>query len=68
MIVYTLGAQNYAEITVFRTVSEINTFLCLTQKFKTPVKNSGRTIFGKKANDSVHSLWVTETEISAFPR
>ena len=44
----TLWVKNFVEIALFRSVSEINTFLHLTQKFKMAAKSGGKTIFAKK--------------------
>ena len=43
----TIGVKNFVEITLSRSVSEINVFLCLTQKFKMAAKSGRKTIFGK---------------------
>ena len=39
------GAKNFAEITLAHTVSEINEFLCFTQKFKMAARNGGNFFF-----------------------
>ena len=43
----TLGVKNFDEIVLSRTVSEINVFMCFTQKFKMDSKNGGKMIYGK---------------------
>ena len=43
----TLWVKNFVEITLSRSVSEINTFLRLRQKFKMVTKSGGKTILGK---------------------
>ena len=43
-----LRVKNFVKITLSHSVSEINRFLRLTQKFKMVVKSSGKTIFAKK--------------------
>ena len=43
----TMGVKNVIEITLLHTVSEINAFLCFTQKFKMAANNGGKTIFVK---------------------
>ena len=55
----TLWVTNFVEITLSRSVSEINAFLCLMQKFKMATK-SGEKIFFEKisAVESPASLWV----------
>ena len=47
---YTLGVEHFVKITLSCTISEINAFLCFTQKFKMAAKNGGKTIFGKVAS------------------
>ena len=42
-----LRVKNIVEITLSRSVSKINGFLCLTQKFKMAAKSGRKTIFGK---------------------
>ena len=42
-----MSVKNFVEIALSRSVSEINAFLHLRQKFKTAVKSGGKTIFGK---------------------
>ena len=46
----TLGVQNFVEITLARSVSEINTFLCFTQKFKMATKSDGKMSFLKTSS------------------
>ena len=43
----TLRVKNFVEIALSRSVSEINTFLYFTQKFKTAAKCVGKTIVEK---------------------
>ena len=43
----TLQAKTFVEITLHHSVSEINAFLCLTQKFKMAAKNDRKMIFAK---------------------
>ena len=43
----TLRVKNFVEIALPRSVSEINMFFCLTQKFKMAAKSGGKTIFAK---------------------
>ena len=43
----TLWVKNFVKITLSRSVSEINAFLRLTQKFKMAAKSGGKTIFPK---------------------
>ena len=43
----TLWVINFGEIALIRSVSEINTFLYLRQKFKMAAKSGGKTILGK---------------------
>ena len=47
------GDQKFAKIALSRTVSEINGFLCFTQKFKMAAKNDGKTIFGGKSRQMI---------------
>ena len=44
---YTLWVQNFVEVALSGPVSEINAFLCLTQKFKIAAKSGWKTIFAK---------------------
>ena len=43
----TLRVKNFVEIALSRSVSEINTFLHFTQKFKMAAKRGGKMIFAK---------------------
>ena len=43
----TLWVKNFVEIPLSRSVSEINTFLYFTQKYKMPAKSGRKTIFEK---------------------
>ena len=43
----TLRVKNFVEIDLSRSVSEINTYLHFTQKFKMATKSGGKTIFEK---------------------
>ena len=43
----TLWVQNFVEIALSRTVSEINVLLRFTQKFKRAAKSGGKAIFAK---------------------
>ena len=45
----TLWVKNFIAIALSRSVSEINTFLCLTQKFKMAAKCGGKMLFCKKS-------------------
>ena len=55
----TLWAKNFVEIALSRSVSEINTFLHFTQKFKMAAKSGGKTLFCKTSPvDSPYTLWV----------
>ena len=42
------AGQNFVKIALFHTISEINAFLPITQKFKMAAKNDRKTIFGKQ--------------------
>ena len=42
-----LHVKNFVEIALSRSVSDINRFLCLTQKFKMATKSGGKMIFAK---------------------
>ena len=42
-----LRVKNFLEIALSHSVSEINTFLCFTQKFKMAAKSAGKKIFAK---------------------
>ena len=48
----TLWVKNFVEIALSRSVSETNTFLCLTQKFKMAAKSGGKTFFFLQNNAS----------------
>ena len=58
----TLWVKNFAEIALSRSVSEINTFLQFTQKFKIAVQSGRKMIFVKSCKimliDSADTLWV----------
>ena len=43
----TLWVKNFVEIALSRSISEINVFLHLTQKFKMTAKSGGKMIFAK---------------------
>ena len=43
----TMRIKIFIEITLSRSISEINTFLCFTQKFKMAAKRDRKAIFGK---------------------
>ena len=43
----TLWVKNFVEIALSHSVSEINRFLSLMQKFKMAAKSGGKTIFAK---------------------
>ena len=43
----TLRVKNFIKIALSRSVSKINAFLCLTQKFKMAAKSGGKTFFAK---------------------
>ena len=43
----TLWVKNFVEIVLSRSISEINSFLRLTQKFKMAAKSGGKTISAK---------------------
>ena len=49
-----LQVKKFVKITLSRTVSKINAFLCFMLKFKTDAKNGGKTIFGKKCLMTLH--------------
>ena len=58
-IANTLRVKNSVEIALSRSVSEINAFLCLTQKFKMATKSGGKTFFCKiMPVDSADTPWV----------
>ena len=48
--------KNFVEIALSGTVSEINAFLCFTQKFKMAAKNGGKTIFEKSHQYTLSTL------------
>ena len=51
--------QNFVEIALSRTISEINALLHFTQKFKMAAKSGGKVIFCEKLPvDSAYTLWV----------
>ena len=63
----TLQVQNFVEITLSRTVSEINTLLHYLQKFKMAAKSGGKAIFCKKSPvDSADTLWVQNFVVIAL--
>ena len=50
--------QNFfVKIALFHTISEINVFLCFTQKFKMATKNGGKMIFGKNRQLTLQISW-----------
>ena len=56
---YTLRIENFAEITLSQTVSEINAFLRFKQKFKMATKNDGENdFFGKNWHMTEQTLCV----------
>ena len=56
---YTLRVKNFVEIALSRSVSQINTFLCLTQRFKMAAKSGRKTNFcDMMPVDSTDTLWV----------
>ena len=44
---HNLRVKNFVKIALSCSISEINTFLCFTQKFKMAAKSGGKTIFAK---------------------
>ena len=50
----TLWVKNFVEITLSRSISEINVFLRFTQKFKMAAKSGGGRFLGKVAS----RLWI----------
>ena len=55
----TMRVKNFVEIAPSCSISEINVFLCLTQKFKMATKSGGKTFFCKiMPVDSADSLRV----------
>ena len=56
---YTLRVKKFVEISLSRTVSEINAFLHFSQKFKMAAKSGGKMLFCKSSPvGSVDTLWV----------
>ena len=54
----TLRVQNFVEIALSHTISEMNVLLRFTQKFKMAAKSGGKAIFVKKLPvDSAYILW-----------
>ena len=53
-----LHIKNFVEINLSHSVSDINGFLRLTQKFKMASKSAGKRFFGKSPVDSADTLWV----------
>ena len=54
----TLWVQNFVEIALSHTVSEMNALLRFTQKFKMAAKSGGKASFVKKSPvDSAYILW-----------
>ena len=53
-----LCVKNFVKIAPSRSVSEINVFLRLTQKFKMASKSGRKRFFGKSPVDSADTLWV----------
>ena len=54
----TLWVNNFVEIALSRSISEINMFLRFMQKFKMAAKSGGKTIFAKSPVDSANTLWL----------
>ena len=54
----TLWVQNFIEITLSRTVSEINALLHFMQKFKMAPKVAGKRFYEKSSVDSADTLQV----------
>ena len=52
------GPKILLKLLYLGTVSEINTFLHFTQKFKMATKHGRKMIFGKQLQNSVYTLWV----------
>ena len=50
----TLGVKIFGKIDLSHTVSEINAFVCFTQKFAMATQNGGKTIFGENCSISHH--------------
>ena len=65
-----LQVKNFVEIAQSRSVSEINTFLHLTQKFKMAIKSGRKMILCEKSPvDSAYTLWIknfVEIALSRF--
>ena len=59
----TLWVKNFVEIALSRSVSEINTFLHLTQKFKMATKNGGKTIFAKSCEYALQISWGSKSSL-----
>ena len=54
----TLWVQNFVEIALSHTISEMNALLRFTDKFKMAAKSGGKAIFAKKMSvDSADILW-----------
>ena len=47
----TLWVKNFVVTALSRSISEINIFLCFTQKFKMAAKSGGKTISAKSCQD-----------------
>ena len=63
----------FVKVALSCSVSEINAFLCLTQKFKMAGKSGGKTFFGEIMQvDSADTLWVKyflkSLYLAPFPR
>ena len=56
----TQWVKNLVEIALSYTVSEIDVFLHLTQKFKMATKRGGKTIFGKSRQYTLQILCVSK--------
>ena len=55
---HTLRVKNFVEIAPSCTGFETNTFLHLTQKFKTATNSGGKRIFGKQLQMTVYTLRI----------
>ena len=65
----TLWVKNFVKIALSHSVSEINSFLRLTHKFKMAVKSGGKMFFCEKSPvDSTNTLWVKNLFEIALPR
>ena len=53
-----LWVKNFVDMALSRSVSKINTFLCLTQKFKMAAKVAKNDICKKSPVDSADTLWL----------